>query len=60
MVKLIIYNALGQEVEQLVNKEQLPGKYEVEWIPKNISSGIYYYRLSANNRILIKKLIYMK
>ena len=59
-VKLVIYNALGQEVETLVNKEQTAGKYEVTWNPKNIASGVYYYRLSVNNHSEIKKLIFMK
>jgi parallel beta-helix repeat protein len=59
-VKLIVYNALGQEVETLVNKEQTAGKYVIVWNPKNIASGVYYYRLTVNNHSKIRKLIFMK
>jgi hypothetical protein len=59
-VKLIVYNALGQEVETLINKEQTAGKYVIVWNPKNIASGVYYYRLTVNNHSEIRKLIFMK
>jgi hypothetical protein len=60
IVKLVIYNSMGQEVETLVNKFQAQGKYEIEWIPKNLASGIYYYKLSVNDHSEIKKLIFIK
>ena len=44
-VRLITYNALGQEVGSLVNEVLQPGTYKVEWNGDNLASGIYFYRL---------------
>jgi hypothetical protein len=46
-VKLIIYNSLGQVVKELVNEVQQSGYYEVNFNAGNLSSGIYYYSISA-------------
>ena len=44
-VRLITYNAIGQEVGSLVNEVLQPGKYKVEWNGNSLASGIYFYRL---------------
>jgi hypothetical protein len=44
-VTLKIYDALGREIATLVNKEQTAGTYEVPFDARNITSGIYFYRL---------------
>ncbi len=46
-VNLTVYNSLGKEVQTLVNENLKAGKYEVSFNANNLSSGIYYYRLSA-------------
>ncbi len=48
-VSLRIYDILGREVATLVNGEQPPGVYKVEW-KAAISSGVYFYRLEAVGR----------
>ena len=60
LVKLKIYDILGKEVKVLVNSHQQPGSYEVMFDGTSLSSGIYYYKLESNNRVLVKKLILMK
>jgi len=62
LVTLKIYDILGREVATLVNKEQLPGTYEVEFSSssQHLVSGIYFYKLSAGNFIETKKMILMK
>src|SRR5690554_1432358 len=60
VVKLIIYDILGNEIATLVNNEQFPGEYEVRFNPSNISSGIYFYKLTAGNYTDIKKLMLLK
>jgi hypothetical protein len=47
LVQLKIYDILGREVAALVNEEQGPGYYEVEWDASNQASGVYFYRLSV-------------
>lgn len=48
-VKLIIYNSLGQVVKELVSEVQQSGYYEVNFNASNLSSGIYYYSISATS-----------
>ncbi|MBU4445841.1 T9SS type A sorting domain-containing protein [bacterium] len=59
-VKIQIYNVSGQLVETLVNDYKVAGDYGVVWNSKEISSGIYFYRLDIGNYRATKKLILMK
>ena len=45
-VKLIVYDILGREVSTLVDTEQSPGNYKVEWDASGQASGVYFYILS--------------
>jgi hypothetical protein len=57
---MLIYDALGREIETLVNEQLNPGTYEVNWNASNHPSGVYFYRLSSgafsqtNKMILIR------
>jgi len=57
---LKVFNVFGSEVATLVNKEQPRGNYEVEFDGTNLSSGIYFYRLSAGDFIETRKMILLK
>jgi hypothetical protein len=57
---LSVYNILGNEVAVLVNNNLKPGSYEVTFDGTNLSSGIYYCRLSSGNITQTKKMILMK
>ncbi len=46
-VSLKVYNLLGQEVSNLLNGEMNAGIYEVTFDASKLSSGIYYYHLTA-------------
>ncbi|MBK8983052.1 MAG: T9SS type A sorting domain-containing protein [Ignavibacteria bacterium] len=59
-VKLVIYNALGSEISVLVNENQNPGNYTVEWNAAGYPSGIYFYILSAGTFTGIKKMTLLK
>ena len=59
-VQLKVYDILGREVTTLVNKQQQPGNYEVEFNASNLSSGVYFYQLSTENIHLTKKLLLLK
>ncbi|MBZ0201039.1 MAG: T9SS type A sorting domain-containing protein [Ignavibacteriaceae bacterium] len=48
-VSLILYDILGNEVTTLVNKQQQPGKYQTIFDGSRLSSGVYFYTLSATN-----------
>jgi N-acetylneuraminic acid mutarotase len=60
MVTLKIYNILGEEVSTLVSEVLFTGKYEYRWNTSNLQSGVYLYRLEAEDFVDIKKMILMK
>jgi len=59
-VTLKVYDILGREVLTLVNQQQQPGQYEVNWNADNHSSGIYFYRIKAGKFISAKKMILLR
>lgn len=60
-VELNIYNILGQRVATLVNKKQPAGSYQMQWDASGFTSGVYLYRLSADNgHMQTKKMILLR
>ncbi len=59
-VTVKVYNVLGNEIALLVNGEKPPGKYEINFNATNLSSGIYIYRLRADDFTDTKKMLLMK
>ncbi|GJQ42248.1 MAG: T9SS type A sorting domain-containing protein [Ignavibacteriota bacterium] len=59
-VSLKVYDILGSEVVTLVNAEQQPGYYEVEFNASHLASGMYVYRLKAGEYISTKKMLMIK
>lgn len=57
---LKIYDVLGNEVAILVNEYRTAGKYEAEFNASNLSSGIYYYKITAGEFVQTKKMIILK
>ena len=60
IVKLSVFDLLGREISTLVSKYQNQGNYKVEFDGQNLSSGVYFYRLKFNDKILTKKFLLMK
>jgi hypothetical protein len=59
-VTLSLFNAIGQRVNTLINRDMKAGKYEFSFNLSRLSSGIYFYRLDAGNYSAVKKLVLMK
>ncbi len=59
-VNLTVYNTLGQQVAELVNKRQAAGSYSVTLNASDLPSGIYIYRLHTGNQTLTKKMTLVK
>ena len=65
-VSLVVFDALGNELVKLVDEHKVPGYYEVEFgnanllKNKDLSSGIYFYRLSVNGNYDTKSMVLIK
>jgi predicted secreted protein len=59
-VTMKVYNLLGQEVATLINKEQKPGNYSVNFDASKLASGVYMYGIRAGSFFLTKKMIVLK
>jgi phosphatidylserine/phosphatidylglycerophosphate/cardiolipin synthase-like enzyme len=60
-VKLVIFDILGKEISNLVNQNQHPGTYEVDFDASNFSSGVYFYTLKVNEqKIDTKRMMLIK
>jgi len=59
-VKIIIYDALGNQLEVIANEVKSAGSYSVRWNAGNYASGIYFYKLEADNFVQVRKMILMK
>ncbi|MFH0734519.1 MAG: T9SS type A sorting domain-containing protein [bacterium] len=49
-VKIEIFNPIGQLIDVLLNAEQNKGGYNLGWDAGNLSGGVYYIKLSAQNQ----------
>ena len=60
-VKLKVYNLLGKEIDEIVNSKISAGSYDFRFIGSELSSGVYFYRLSADGNVVdTKKMLLIK
>jgi C1A family cysteine protease len=59
-VKLVIYNIQGKIITTLLNEKLSADNYSINWTPNSISSGIYIYRLTINDKSISKKCVFIK
>ena len=60
LVTLKVYDMLGKEVAMLVNEVKNVGTYTVDFNGANLSSGIYFYKVSVNGFSDVKKMMLIK
>jgi len=60
LVKLTVFDLNGRELAALVNEVLKVGKYSVDFNANNLSSGVYFYKLQANDFVQTKKMIIIK
>jgi hypothetical protein len=51
---------LGEEIKEVVNEFEKAGVYKFNFNAVNLSSGIYYYRITAGSYSSVKKMILLK
>ncbi len=59
-VTIKIYDVLGKEVATLVNEEKPAGNYQIEFNGANLPSGIYFYRIQADDYVETRKMVLLK
>lgn len=59
-VTLFVFNTLGQQVAQLVNGEINAGYHQVQFDASGLPSGLYFYRLTADQYATSKKAVVLK
>ena len=59
-ITIKVYDILGKEITTLVNEEKSIGNHEVNFNGTNLSSGIYFYRMTSGSFTETKKLILFK
>ena len=60
LVKLIIYNSLGQIVTSLLNEIKEVGVHKILFKAYNLPSGVYYYKLVLPDRSQTKPMVLLK
>jgi hypothetical protein len=58
--KLVVYDVLGREISILVDGREQAGVHEVRFNATGLSSGVYYYRLSAGPVSITKKMLVVR
>ncbi len=59
-VSIKVFNLLGEEVAQVINKELLAGSHKIQFDASKLSSGIYFYKMVSGKFVSVKKMILMK
>lgn len=59
-VKLEVFNILGGKLRTLIEKRLKRGVYQITFNAENLPSGIYFYQLKSLNRVITKKMIFLK
>lgn len=59
-VRLTVYDLLGREVATLVNGAQLAGLHKISFDASSLASGVYFYRIHAEDFTATQKLVLMK
>ena len=59
-VKIEVYNLLGEKVATLVDGEQEAGYRSVTWDASEVSSGLYFYKLTAGDYTNTRRMMLVK
>ena len=59
-VKISIYNMNGRKVETLIKTSKEAGYHQIKWNASDVASGVYFYRINAENFTEVKKCVLIK
>ncbi len=60
-VSVLLFDLSGREIDKIIDNEyRSAGNYTINYVPKNLSTGVYFYKLIVSNFSDSKKMIYIK
>jgi hypothetical protein len=64
-VTITVFNVIGQEVRTLVNEVKPAGEHSTSWSGRDsngrqVASGIYFYRMTAEDFVATRKMLFLK
>jgi hypothetical protein len=59
-IQLSVFNSIGQEVELLINDDLTAGEHQITFNADHLPSGVYFYKLQADQYVNVKKMILLK
>jgi hypothetical protein len=59
-VRLEVFNAAGQRVQTLIDNELCAGRYNIQFLPRDMGSGTYFSRLKVGNTLETSKMLFLK
>ena len=59
-IRIVVYDILGKQKDIILDGIYQPGKYEINYSSKDLSSGIYFYRMEINGEIKKTKKLMLK
>jgi hypothetical protein len=60
IVKIVVFDVLGREVQTLINEKMNAGSYEVSFDGSSLYSGVYFYKISSGDFSQVKKMVLIK
>jgi hypothetical protein len=59
-VTIKVFDILGEEIQIVLNEFKNEGTYEIDFIPSQLTSGIYFYKIISGNFSDTKKMIFLQ
>ena len=59
-VTVQVYNTFGQKVATLMDEKQAAGQKSVDWDASELSSGVYFYKLTAGDFTKTRRMMLVK
>jgi hypothetical protein len=60
IIDISVYNLLGRKVTTLFSGLKKAGRHSVTWDAAGYSSGIYFYKLTAGDKVFTKRMTLLK
>lgn len=59
-IEINLYNMSGQLIEKIYKGNLLKGDQQINYRPRFLSSGLYFYKITAENDFQIGRMLYLK